>query len=159
MGFPEDEEQVKVRITKPFQMGRTVVTQGQWRAVRGTEPWYSFGDDAAQLAQYGWFKDNSGGQTHPVGQKQPNAWVLFDMHGNVEEWCSDWYDYTFAGGDDPVGPSLGSGRVLRGGSWLDAASLCRSAWRHRVGPSFGDCLQGFRLALSPSGVKPPERGK
>ncbi|MFM2096203.1 MAG: hypothetical protein RIS70_3327, partial [Planctomycetota bacterium] len=100
-----------------------------------------------------WFDENSESKTHPVGQKQPNAWGMYDMHGNVWEWCSDWYGvYPNSAVIDPVGPSRGSFRVYRGGSWSNGAALCRSAYRRRVDPSsrFGDL--GFRVALSASGI-------
>jgi len=224
----DDENPVTVRITKPFAMGRSVVTQGQWRAVMGSEPWrpgpwswdkfvdenqygndfpavgvswesaalfcvvitdlerevgrllptqvyrlpteaeweyacragtttaYSFGDDPEQLGEYAWYAGNSKRKLHKVAgkmdgwyRKKPNAWGLFDMHGNVEEWCSDWYDATLIGGDDPVGPSAGSIRVSRGGSFEAPEDYCRSAcrrdfdfpWRGEYG------LCGFRVVL------------
>jgi len=85
----------------------------------GTNTKYSFGDNANQLGNYAWYDDNSNSETHPVGQKQPNVWGLYDMHGNVWEWCQDWYDSDYYGnspGKDPQGPNSGSNRVIRGGS-------------------------------------------
>ncbi len=100
-----------------------------------------------EVAWYGW---NSGGATHEVGQKRANAWGLYDMHGNVWEWCRDWRG-AYHGGSitDPVGPSSGSGRVLRGGSWSLNAGYCRSASRGYYVPSYRDFNFGFRLALVP----------
>ncbi|MFM7865341.1 MAG: formylglycine-generating enzyme family protein, partial [Planctomycetaceae bacterium] len=188
MGSPEGEEgrqgnetQHQVTLTKPFSMGRTEVTQGQWKKVMGTEPWksedyvpegddypavyvswgdavefckklittdckvyrlpteaeweyacrggtktaFSFGDDEAELSKYAWWggivgngnaKDEQ--YAHRVAQKLPNPFGLYDMHGNVLEWCSDWNgDYPSTPLTDPRGPDSGSSRVARGGSW------------------------------------------
>ena len=125
----------------------TLPTEAQWEyaCCAGTS-----GDYAGSLDSMGWYDGNSGGQTHPVAQKQPNAWGLYDMHGNVWEWCRDWYAGSLPGGTvrDPVGPSSGSFRVRRGGSWSLAASICRSANRSRFGPGRRGISLGFRLALS-----------
>jgi len=142
------------------QAGRVyrLPTEAEWEyACRaGTDTKYSFGDDESRLDEYGWYDGNSGNQTHPVGKKKPNGWGLFDMHGNVWEWCSDLYgEYPKGAVTDPQGPSGASARVFRGGSWLSTARYCRSANRSGSGPSFRPSL-GFRLALSPSGASPPE---
>ena len=127
-------------------------TEAEWEyACRaGTTTRYICGDDLDP--DYGWFKSNSSSQTHPVGEKRPNAWGLYDMHGNVFEWCWDRYNesyYRASPGDDPTGPSLGSYRVDRGGSWRGSAMSCRSALRLKSSPgSRGDAL-GFRVALVP----------
>ena len=98
-----------------------------------------------------WYCENSGGKTHPVGQKKTNAWGIFDMHGNVFEWCRDWYgDYPKGHVADPVRPSTGSDRVLRGGSWNDGIRFCRSACRCFDGPDIRNFSLGFRLALVPN---------
>jgi formylglycine-generating enzyme required for sulfatase activity len=218
----------RVQITKPFYLGATEVTQGQYRAVTGANPsnfqgsddlpvenvswvdaqafcaklnelergklssasyrlpteaeWkyacragtttrFSFGDADASLGEYGWFAGNSDGKTHPVGQKRPNAWGLFDMHGNAWEWC--WadanstdldglasahgatgfgiIDYIVIGalGADPSGPLEAADWVSRGGSWNYDSQSCRAACRVRFAPGpqgqrFHDL--GFRLA-------------
>ena len=102
------------------------------------------------LDEVGWYGYNSGKTTHPVGQKKPNAWGLYDMHGNVWEWCLDWYgDYPSSAVTDPKGASTGLKRVLRGGGWGSVASGCRSAYR---GSSYrgdrGGSI-GLRVALAP----------
>ena len=240
MGSPDSDKdashnekpQHRVRITKPFYLGKYLVTQEQWVAVMGeiargvtivkgprnpvdnvywevcerflgslnakigtergkfvlpTEAqWehacragsttrFSFGDDEARLGDYAWYNDKTGKGTHPVGQKKPNAWGLYDMHGNVGEWCHDWYDdryYAKSPKDDPSGPTTGSWyvsdnsfngsgpgvperltgsyRVLRGGNWATTASCCRSGFRYcsLLGAITG--VQGLRVALIPA---------
>ena len=105
----------------------------------------------SNLDAMGWYCGNSNKQTHPVAQKQPNDWGLYDMHGNVWEWCQDWYDKDYPTGNvtDPTGPSSGSGRVGRGGSWSSGAGGCRSALRSGSRPDARSSVLGFRLALSP----------
>jgi formylglycine-generating enzyme required for sulfatase activity len=205
-----------VTISQPFYLGKYAVTQGQWKAVMGTNPsrfiggrdliqeigldrslvpvdrnrpveqvswedvqdfiqrlnakeggtnyrlpteaeWeyacragstteYSFGDDPNQLGAYGWYDGNSNGETHPVGQRTPNAWGLYDMHGNVYEWVQDWIgEYAPEPATDPQGPASGWSRVFRGGSWRDNASDCRSAYRDRENTRYSQGRLGFRL--------------
>ena len=95
-----------------------------------------------------WYDGNSGSQTHDVGTKQTNAWGFCDMHGNVLEWCEDWFAKTASGDVDPKGPASGSFRVLRGGSWFYYARDCRSAYRLKRDPNIRNFIFGFRLALS-----------
>ena len=180
----DEKPQHQVRITKPFYLGKYLVTQEQWEAIMGKNPshfkgpknpvemvswddcqeflkrlnekagrgkfelpseaqWeyacragsatlYCFGDDRSKLGEYAWYDANSGSKTHPVGGKKPNAWGLSDLHGNVWEWCQDWYDsgyYAKAPMDDPTGPAAGWLHVARGGSWDRPAGRCRSAVR------------------------------
>ncbi len=102
------------------------------------------------LDAIGWYCGNSDRETHPVAQKQANAWGLFDMSGNIREWIQDWYgDYPIGSVTDPTGPSTGSSRVLRGGSWNDHAWICRSAYRYWISPDNRIFSLGFRLASSP----------
>ncbi|MDR1921295.1 MAG: formylglycine-generating enzyme family protein [Candidatus Adiutrix sp.] len=129
-------------------------TEAEWEyaARAGTTGRYSFGDDAGALGRYAWYKDNSGGLTHPVGQKEPNGWGLYDMHGNVWEWARDRHGvkyYAGSPGTDPRGPFLGSYRVNRGGGWNNSARLCRSAIRNNGTPGYRRQTLGFRLAFSP----------
>ena len=225
MGSPEDDDDAdaeekprhRVQITRPFYLGVTEVTQGQYRAVMGKNPsqfkrsdnlpveqvsWFdavkscnklseregrkpyyriegdavtmaggdgyrlpteaeweyacragtttrfSFGDDETALGQYAWYGANCKGRTQLVGRKQPNAFGLYDMHGNVWEWCWDGYDegyYSRSPVDDPLGPSGVSARVARGGCAEDGPRICRSAIRFRAAPGLR-AGTGFRLA-------------
>lgn len=233
-GHEPDEQQVAVRITKPFMMSRTVITQAQWRSVMGSEPWchwangfaatlsektrgdlfpavwidwdfatrfcttltelehetgrlatshryrlpteaeweyacragtttaYSFGEDPHDFREYGWCRDNSHNKLQKVGLKKPNPWGLYDMHGNVWEWCSDWYDKALQGGDDPTGPTSDPGhdinlmvmgempsRVIRGGNRYCTPQFCRSAYRGGWPGGWRlDILVGFRVVCS-----------
>jgi formylglycine-generating enzyme required for sulfatase activity len=202
--IPTEGPQHKVKISRPFYLGKYEVTQAQWQAVMGNNPsqfqgsmnpvekvswdevqqflaklnaaferkgmlfglpteagWeyacragtttaFCFGDNAALLNDYGWSNANAGGKTHPVGQGKPNAWGLFDMHGNVWEWCSDWHAkdyYAQSPPVDPVGPPGGSYRVSRGGAWSNAPGPCRAAFRYSDRPGFRGGHLGFRAAL------------
>ena len=127
-------------------------TEAEWEyaARAGTSTAYSFGDDASKLSDYAWNGDNSDWMTHPVGQKLPNAWGLYDVHGNVYEWVQDWYgSYSDSPAIDPKGPETGSWRVLRGGSWDFYAGDWRSAYRINNEPDSRYFDVGFRLTLSP----------
>jgi formylglycine-generating enzyme required for sulfatase activity len=127
-------------------------TEAQWEyACRaGTTTRFSFGDDAAQLGAYAWFEDNSGDRTHPVGTKKPNAWGLYDMHGNVSQWCADRFGtYPERTLTDPTGPPIGLHRVCRGGSWISSAYKCRASVRNAVGPEKRSEQIGFRVVLLP----------
>jgi formylglycine-generating enzyme required for sulfatase activity len=126
-------------------------TEAEWEyACRAGTTWeYCFGDDAGLLDQYAWYDKNSGGQTQPVGSKKPNACGLHDMHGNVWEWCADWFSETYyqtSPDVDPTGPDGGSRRVGRGGGWASGAVGCRAACRDWGDPSYRNELLGFRLA-------------
>ena len=196
----DDETQHRVTLSKGFWMGKTEVTQAQWRAVMGDNPsyfkgddrpveqvswedcqsfvrklnaqtegkfrlpceaeWeyacragsataYGFGNDADQLGAYAWYDANSSGETHAVGQKNPNAWGLLDMHGNVWEWCQDWYGDYPGGEADPGGARSGTRRVLRGGSWFSNQCDGRSANRGGNTPDNRSSLTGFRLLRTP----------
>jgi serine/threonine protein kinase/formylglycine-generating enzyme required for sulfatase activity len=126
-------------------------SEAEWeyacRAGSGTA--YYFGGDARALPGCGWFKDASEQTTHPVGELRPNAWGLFDMAGNVWEWCNDWYvaDYYLSSpAVDPPGPLTGSRRSLRGGSWANLGANCRSAERNLMPPATTGSAYGLRIA-------------
>jgi formylglycine-generating enzyme required for sulfatase activity len=130
-------------------------TEAEWEyACRaGTTTEYSFGDRASELGDYAWYGKNSiiTNQTHPVGQKKPNPWGLYGMHGNVSEWCQDWhggYGYPSGPVTDPTGAASGSRRVLRGGSWSDYSGSCRSARRGSNSPDYRSSRLGFRVLRS-----------
>jgi formylglycine-generating enzyme required for sulfatase activity len=125
-------------------------TEAEWEyACRsGSKSAYSFGESSKSLGDYAWFDGNSNGQTHPAGENKANAWSLYDMHGNVWEWCSDWYgDYPNGAVSDPVGPPGGSLRVFRGSGWFIEAARCRSALRYGSAPDNRFNFIGFRVAL------------
>ncbi|NQU24287.1 MAG: formylglycine-generating enzyme family protein [Candidatus Nealsonbacteria bacterium] len=212
LGLPEifveylknEHPQHRVRITKPFYLGKYEVTQEQWKAIMDTDAsfhkgakypvesvswndcqafikklneridksgvefslpteaqWeyacraktstrFSFGDDKALLGEYAWYGRNSGKKTQPVGQKKPNAWGLYDIHGNVHEWCADWHDsgyYKQSPPSDPAGPRQGVARVLRGGSFYDdLPDYFRCSDRYHDHPGFRYYRYGIRVA-------------
>lgn len=127
-------------------------TEAEWEyACRaGAQSTYSFGDDEEQLQDFAWYDKNSGGKTHHVGRKKPNAWGLYDMHGNVWEWVQDWYDrnyYKNSPGENPRGPDRGESRVVRGGSWMVFRGGARASYRLGYSPDSGYYVVGFRLIL------------
>jgi formylglycine-generating enzyme required for sulfatase activity len=131
-------------------------TEAEWEYAchAGTKTKFNTGDNDGALEQAAWFGGNSEGKTHPVGQKKPNAWGLYDMHGNVWHWCQDWYEEDYYGksvAENPQGPPRGAYRVLRGGSWNATPTVCRSAsrWYDLGNPYYH---VGFRVVVPASGT-------
>jgi len=124
-------------------------TEAEWEYACRAGTTGNYNVNGAGIDDFAWYRDNSGGRTHPVGQKRSNAWGIHDMHGNVWEWCADWRCDCFeATVTDPAGPDMGDDRVIRGGAWCNDASKCRSAYRGRFDPDWGYGNLGFRLVFS-----------
>jgi len=145
--------------------GYRLPTEAEWEyACRaGTTTPYFFGDNSAKLGDYAWFDKNSGGHPRSVGQKQPNPWGLYDMTGNLWEWCNDFYKvdyYQEAPRQDPRGPIEGRNKVVRGGAWRFSAENCRSGYRYSESPGYADVcfgydIYGFRCVRKPPLTVPP----
>lgn len=141
--------------------GYRLPSEAEWEyACRaGATTKYFFGDDDKDLPCHAWFKGNSLGKPHPVGQKPPNSWGFSDMHGNVWQWCNDWYSESYFAESqrlDPRGPTTGKMRVLRGGAWDSTPEKCRDAYRHKEFPVYSDACfgadsYGFRRARTVPG--------
>ncbi|MFC1694466.1 SUMF1/EgtB/PvdO family nonheme iron enzyme, partial [Candidatus Latescibacterota bacterium] len=130
--------------------GYRLPTEAEWEyACRaGTTTAYNTGDSESDLSSAGWYISNSSSKTHPAGQKTTNAWGLYDMHGNVWEWCNDWYssDYNDSSpSTDPTGSTSGSLRVVRGGSWNNSPGDCQSAGRSGIDLTYKNFNFGFRV--------------
>jgi len=146
-------ERVTVRDIKGS--GFRLPTEAEWEyACRaGSTTKYSFGDDPRKLGEYGWYNENSDGKTHIVGQKRRSDFGLYDMHGNVAEWCwdgGDVYHYAQSAVVNPQGPAEASQRVIRGEGWSSSPRGCRSAFRFRDAPDVRNCYLGFRVARGQS---------
>jgi formylglycine-generating enzyme required for sulfatase activity len=141
--------------------GYRLPTEAEWECAcrAGAATAYFFGDSASQLADYVWFEKNSGGHPQPVGQKKPNAWGLYDICGNLWQWCNDFYGVDYYGQSpqqDPRGPKEGDSRVVRGGAWKFSGDNCRCGYRYNENPGyvdvcFGYDIYGFRCVRSASG--------
>ncbi len=146
-----DAKEFCAKFSSKYGVTARLPTEAEWEyaARAGTTTAYYWGDNID--GNYCWYEDNSGLETHPVGEKRPNAWGLYDMAGNVCEWCEDWYAldyYSKSSAKDPKGPLSGSDRVLRGGSWYFSGDLARSAYRDRGLPAGHGGSYGFRVVLS-----------
>jgi formylglycine-generating enzyme required for sulfatase activity len=147
------------QASSPASVGKTfrLPTEAEWEyACRaGSTTRFCFGDSDNGLDDYAWYSGNSGKQTHPLGEKKPNEWGLYDMHGNVWEWCGDWYAGKYGAGaaKNPQGSSSGVGRVLRGGGWNNDPVDCRSADRYWNMPTFMSSNFGFRVGCAGSSFR------
>lgn len=134
----------KLRARTGLDFDLPTAAQWEYACRAGTTTTYSYGNSAS--GNYMWSTSNSSSQTHEVGTKSPNPWGLYDMHGNVWEWCLDWYASSLSYGTDPKGSSSGSYRVACGGSWHADDSCCSSSDRGSFSPSSWDDSLGFRLS-------------
>jgi serine/threonine-protein kinase len=148
-----EAEDFAKRLSERTERRSRLPTEAEWEyaARAGTAGDYCFGNEEKELANYGWYGVNSEGQTREVGKKRPNAWGVHDMHGNVWEWCADWYDggyYKKSPREDPAGPEEPTGKkVLRGGSYRNKASGCTSTERSKSRPDGRDGDAGFRVVM------------
>ena len=131
--------------------GKRLPTEAEWEyaAQGGNQSKGNKYSGSNNLDEVGWYKDNSGEVTHPLGEKKPNELGIYDMSGNVWEWCNDWYDanyYSESPNSNPSGPSSGTYRVLRGGSWNVDASACRVSNRYWLDPDRSSYFSGLRCA-------------
>jgi formylglycine-generating enzyme required for sulfatase activity len=141
------------RLPQDYEYRLPSEAEWEYACRAGTTSQFSFGDAAAEAGPFAWTWENSGGSPHPVGQKQPNPWGLHDMHGNVWEWCLDWFgDYPAMNTTNPSGPVQGKFKVFRGGGWNNEAPFARSANRFMMAPATGIHFVGFRIVLAPVGV-------
>ncbi len=139
-------------LSRRTQLTFRLPTEAEWEyACRaGCKNVYGEAEDGDRLPDCAWYVDNAEGKPHPVGQKQPNAWGLSDMRGNVQEWCEDWYDsrYYFSSPvDNPTGPNKGRYKALRGGSWADDAAELQAAYRKAAEPEGARPMYGFRVRV------------
>ena len=148
------QEQQAGRLPRGYVYRLPTEAEWEYACRAGTTTRFDFGDDpqSAALPHHAWYVANSAGKTHPVGHKKPNAWGLYDMHGNVWEWCLDGYAPSYPGGKaaDPTGAKSGLKHVVRGGCWSNAAAMCRAANRNAYPPGHRSNGVGFRVVLAPN---------
>jgi len=153
-----ETERIGGRLPASYAYRLPTEAEFEYACRGGSTTRFSFGDDPgfSQLGEHAWCRGNSDGTTHPVGKKFSNAFGLHDMHGNVWEWCLDWYADRYSGGSvvDPIGPASGKGRVFRGGGWDYKNAACRSAFRNHAGPARTFNYVGFRVVLAPELLEP-----
>jgi formylglycine-generating enzyme required for sulfatase activity len=147
-------ERAAGRLSTSFAYRLPTEAEFEFACRAGTSTRFSHGDDPdySQLGEHAWYDGNSGATSHPVGERKENQFGLSDMHGNVWEWCLDWYQSRYPGGTvaTPIGPASGAARVFRGGGWDYVGASCRSAYRNNVTPSRRMSYVGFRLVLAPN---------
>ena len=140
----------------PINTAYSLPTEAQWEYVcrAGSPSAFSYGDDESQLVAFGWYRNNTAlqnaGHPHEICRMPANAFGGHDMHGNVAEWCLDWYAPALAGGNNPTGPGVSGARIIRGGSWMSDPTQCRAAARSSMDPSQGGMGNGFRIAVPAS---------
>jgi len=148
----EDAVEFCRRVSRRTHQSVALPTEAQWEyACRaGSKMRFGFGDDDRQLSTFARYGQGAEAGTVPVGSKKPSAWGLYDMHGNVWEWCADWYagSYVNAATQDPTGPLSGQWRVLRGGSWVNTWEGCRCAARNKSTPDVRYNGIGFRVVVN-----------
>jgi formylglycine-generating enzyme required for sulfatase activity len=155
VSWDDTQEFIKKLNQRKEKFHYRLPTEAEWEyaARAGSQTKFCFGDSKETLEEYAWFGGNLfknflWGKSHPVAKKRHNQWGVHDMHGNVWEWCQDWYgNYPTGKVTDPKGPLLGDCRVLRGGSWGGNAGTCRSAGRCGINPGRRDVDIGFRLVV------------
>lgn len=153
-----DAVEFSKKLSAQTGMTAHLPTEAEWEyACRGgTTTRYSFGDEDRDIADVGWYSNNSGDKPNPVGLKKPNPFGLYDMHGNIWEWTADWYEpdyYAKSPVDDPQGPATGTVKAIRGGSWRNEPFRCRSAFRFMLDPPGRNNPIGFRVVIE----EPPLR--
>ena len=151
----DDAQAFCKKLTNQAKQTVRLPTEAEWEysCRAGTKTIYYSGDTYKDLDRVAWYDANSKGTTHPVGQKDANKFGLYDMHGNVWQWCQDWYAEDYYGkseAENPQGPAQGAEHLLRGGSWLNVPMFCRSAERYGYNPDDRNKDIGFRVVLVPS---------
>ena len=151
----DDAQTFCKKLTEQTTQSVRLTTEAEWEysCRAGTRTTYHSGDADKDLDRVAWYDANSKGTTHPVGQKEANIFGLYDMHGNVGQWCQDWYGEDYYGkfeAENPQGPAQGAWRLLRGGSWNYFSMYCRSADRNRYYPFNHNEDIGFRVVVVPS---------